>query len=321
MKVTTKMIVAAGLFLGFTSTSMPLMAAEQNTPLIQTNQKSVYQATYKDKSSVQQILEKHYGFSAEDLTLISANQNSFVYDTKGYQVQVDGLDMKNVSKQEVTLTLKRKTGRESYPFELPVTAIAQWEKAVPNEQVETVQVNVKDNVAPTIEGQTEYTIEEGQELDVLSNLKAQDEAGETTLSLEGSFDPNTAGTYALKAVAKDVSGNKATKDITVQVQTDFYQRIADAALAQLGRYQDCTMLVTNSLKAVGIDFHGAPAAYLSLGQITNDPVPGDIIVYSGHVAIYIGNGQAVHGGWMGNQTVVSTVSCTNPFIAYVHVSR
>ena len=80
------------------------------------------------------------------------------------------------------------------------------------------------------------------------------------------------------------------------------------------------MLVTNSLAAAGISFHDWPEGYLSLGTTTSNPVPGDIIVYSGHVAVYIGNGQAVHGGWLGSQTVVSTVECTNAFIAYVHVA-
>ena len=111
------------------------------------------------------------------------------------------------------------------------------------------------------------------------------------------------------------------KNITVNVEKDFYQRIADAALAQIGVYQDCTMLVTNSLAAVGINFHGAPAAYLSLGPLTNNPVPGDICVYQGHVALYIGNGQAVHGGWYGNQTTIYSVECNQPFIGYVHVNR
>jgi len=95
--------------------------------------------------------------------------------------------------------------------------------------------------------------------------------------------------------------------------------IAAAALNQIGASQDCTMLVTNALAAVGINFHGSPEQYLSLGRITSSPVAGDIIVYSGHVAIYIGNGMAVHGGWLGNQTVKASVSCGNALIAYVHV--
>ena len=121
--------------------------------------------------------------------------------------------------------------------------------------------------------------------------------------------------------ATDTAGNVSEKNVTVNVEKGFYQKISDAALAQVGVNQDCTMLVTNSLAAVGINFHGAPIEYLNLGTLTNNPVPGDICVYQGHVALYIGNGQAVHGGWLGHQTVVSTVECTNAFIGYVHVNR
>ena len=55
--------------------------------------------------------------------------------------------------------------------------------------------------------------------------------------------------------------------------------------------------------------------------MTNNPVPGDICVYQGHVALYIGNGQAVHGGWFGCQTTIYSVECNQPFIGYVHVNR
>lgn len=103
-----------------------------------------------------------------------------------------------------------------------------------------------------------------------------------------------------------------------QADASAYERIAQAALAQLGVAQDCTMLVTNSLAAVGINFHGWPEEYLSLGPLTDTPVPGDICVYSGHVAIYIGNGQAVHGGWNGGTTAIFSVQCSAPFIGYVH---
>ncbi|MGX8850505.1 NlpC/P60 family protein [Amedibacillus sp. YH-ame10] len=83
--------------------------------------------------------------------------------------------------------------------------------------------------------------------------------------------------------------------------------IAGAALAQVGVFQDCTALASNSLAAVGINFHGWPADYLSLGSVTSNPQPGDLIYYPGHIAVYIGNGQAVHGGYLGNQTVVASV--------------
>ncbi|PTT66950.1 NlpC/P60 family protein [Arthrobacter sp. HMWF013] len=88
--------------------------------------------------------------------------------------------------------------------------------------------------------------------------------------------------------------------------------ILSAAYAQLGVMQDCTMLVTNSLAAVGINFHDWPAGYLGLGRTVSaaEAQPGDLIYYAdggagvAHIAVYAGNGQAVHGGYNGNQTVV-----------------
>ena len=92
--------------------------------------------------------------------------------------------------------------------------------------------------------------------------------------------------------------------------------IYQAALAQLGVYQDCTMLVTNALKAVGINFHDWPAGYMSLGTVVpaSQAQPGDLIYYANggtglaHIAVYAGNGQAIHGGWLGNQTALNTAN-------------
>ena len=92
--------------------------------------------------------------------------------------------------------------------------------------------------------------------------------------------------------------------------------IYQAALAQLGTFQDCTMLVTNALKAVGINFHDWPAGYMSLGTVVpaSQAQPGDLIYYANgglglaHIAVYAGNGQAIHGGWNGNQTALNTAN-------------
>lgn len=89
-------------------------------------------------------------------------------------------------------------------------------------------------------------------------------------------------------------------------------QIAAAARAQLGRFQDCTMLVTNALATVGIRYHGWPAGYFSLGRVVApaEAVEGDLVYYQNggmgvaHIAVFVGNGQAVHGGWNGNNTVL-----------------
>ena len=92
--------------------------------------------------------------------------------------------------------------------------------------------------------------------------------------------------------------------------------IYQAALAQLGTFQDCTLLVTNALKAVGINFHDWPAGYMSLGTVVpaSQAQPGDLVYYANggmgaaHIGVYAGNGQAIHGGWNGNQTVINTAN-------------
>ena len=92
--------------------------------------------------------------------------------------------------------------------------------------------------------------------------------------------------------------------------------IAAAAYAQLGVAQDCTALATNSLAAVGINYHGWPAGYLSLGRTVSaaEAQPGDLAYYQNggmglaHIAVYVGNGQAVHGGWNGGTTSLFSVN-------------
>ena len=118
--------------------------------------------------------------------------------------------------------------------------------------------------------------------------------------------PNVAAKPAAPAAAATTQAASSNKGAAI------YQ----AALAQLGRYQDCTMLVTNALKAVGINFHDWPAGYMNLGTVVpaSQAQPGDLIYYANgglgmaHIAVYAGNGQAVHGGWLGNQTVLNSAN-------------
>ena len=92
--------------------------------------------------------------------------------------------------------------------------------------------------------------------------------------------------------------------------------IAAAAYAQIGVSQDCTRLVSNALAAAGINFHGWPAGYLSLGRTVGagEARPGDLAYYRNggtglaHIAVYVGNGMAIHGGWNGGTTSLQSVN-------------
>ena len=129
----------------------------------------------------------------------------------------------------------------------------------------------------------------------------QTTSAQTVVKVEQPVKPAT--TPAPAATTQVASSNKGAA-------------IYQAAMAQLGRIQDCTMLVTNSLKAVGINFHDWPAGYMSLGTVVpaSQAQPGDLVYYANgglgfaHIAVYAGNGQAIHGGWNGNQTVVNSVN-------------
>ena len=124
--------------------------------------------------------------------------------------------------------------------------------------------------------------------------------------------PKAEAKPAAPAVTKTAAPAATTQVASSNKGAAIYQ----AAMAQLGRIQDCTMLVTNSLKAVGINFHDWPAGYMSLGTVVpaSQAQPGDLVYYANgglgfaHIAVYAGNGQAIHGGWNGNQTVVNSVN-------------
>jgi hypothetical protein len=86
--------------------------------------------------------------------------------------------------------------------------------------------------------------------------------------------------------------------------------LLSAAYGQVGITQDCTAMVEKALGAAGIPVGNiGPAAFLKYGKVVASPLPGDIIVQSGHVAIYAGNGQAVSGGMNGiNATMAHPLS-------------
>lgn len=125
-----------------------------------------------------------------------------------------------------------------------------------------------------------------------------------------------ATTTVAKAAAPAVSPAPAPAPVLPIAHSFSGGAVVAAALAQLGVEQDCTALVTHSIAAVGINFHGWPAGYLSLGHTVpaSAAQPGDLAYYENggmgvpHIAVYVGNGMAVHGGWNGGITALASVN-------------
>lgn len=104
--------------------------------------------------------------------------------------------------------------------------------------------------------------------------------------------------------------------------------IANAALDQVGEAQDCVRLVRDSLEAAGIGGYTGMGSLFNLGPTISQSqaTPGDVIYYAdggtgrAHVAIYIGGGQAVHGGWSGYNTVVAGVNIGGSAPVFIDVA-
>jgi cell wall-associated NlpC family hydrolase len=137
-----------------------------------------------------------------------------------------------------------------------------------------------------------------------------------------------AAPAAAKTVGAQAAAAPAAQAAAPVVASGVGATIAAAAYAQLGVFQDCTALASNALAAAGIYYHGWPAGYLSLGRTVSaaEAQPGDLVYYADagagvpHIAVYVGNGQAVHGGYNGGNTVVASVNLGtgHTFIAIGH---
>ena len=93
-----------------------------------------------------------------------------------------------------------------------------------------------------------------------------------------------------------------------------------SAYSQIGVAQDCTAMVEKALRSVGKSVGDlAPAQFFAYGSVVGSPQAGDLVITSGHVAIYVGNGQVISGGLNGMNTGLHSLSDL-PGASFVRVS-
>lgn len=159
-----------------------------------------------------------------------------------------------------------------------------------------------------------------------------DKAEARIKELEAALSSKNADATPSVRVSEDEGASDAVtsvKDADTQkylsgISDEKRKKLVASALSQLGNKQDCTALVTNALRSIGINHHGWPESYQSLGHQVDrkDAKPGDIVFYptngvnvimangklQQHVALVVandnGNITAVHGGWNGNDTAL-----------------
>ncbi|WP_024476716.1 C40 family peptidase [Arthrobacter sp. CAL618] len=83
-----------------------------------------------------------------------------------------------------------------------------------------------------------------------------------------------------------------------------------SAYGQLGAIQDCTILVEQALRSIGLNVGDlGPLQFDQYGTRVATPAPGDLVVRPGHIGIYVGNGNVISSGMNGsNQTIEHPLS-------------
>lgn len=193
--------------------------------------------------------------------------------------------------------------------EKPVESTPVVEEAVaeeaPVEEAPVVEVVVEE--APVEEAPAEVAVQ-AETVEVIEATPVVEEAPAPTVEAAPAPAVEVAPASTVEAApapALSAASNSAKRDAVVAAALGY---------AQINAQTDCTMLATNSLRAAGINFHGWPMDYMQLGTVTSNPQPGDLVLYASngfgqqHIAVYIGNGQAVHGGWNGMGTTIFSVN-------------
>lgn len=313
-----------------------------------------------DVTSVNKIVSTVMGdkLPAMVTPVLKSNEGlTSVYQLQDYEVTLENFDLKKSSEQEIFVSVRKvDSGVAAKESNLVLTTVSEDNAPTElgNEVVSTYKmvVNVTDEVKPVIKiVQDEDTITEGDSFDAESYFESaiDNVDGELTHETDSDVDSETPGVYTVTYRATDKAGNESSASVTITVEEKEEpvveavaysgasagsaisvsgSSVASAALAQVGVTQDCTALVSNALAAAGISFHGYPAAYMSLGTVVSaaEAQPGDILYYANggtgyaHVAIYLGNGQAVHGGWHGSTTVVDSAYVGSGPV-FIHIAQ
>ena len=123
-----------------------------------------------------------------------------------------------------------------------------------------------------------------------------------------------------------------TAPVETPAATTLGQRISSEAQKLVGVTDGlwCTQVVQQALANAGVSdaYQLWPDQYAGqYGYYTNDPQVGDLLYYNNggrgvdHIAIYIGNGQAVHGNYEGKTVIASAYLSTAASPQFIRVVR
>lgn len=254
-------------------------------------------------------------------------QGMLTYDNKDLTILLEA-GVSQLGEQQGTLRIRWKQQEQIHTFTYQVVDLI-----APN-------LTISENEVKFMEGDEFDPLSYIQEAmdNVDGDLKEQ-------IAIENPVDTAVLDTYTVSYMVKDSSGNTTTTEMQVVIEKkpeekpvqqvaktsntnqtpasapastpapafDPYQTdsvVAQRALSGVGKKGNCTSLVAY---ATGYFFPQADAEGFGPSIPIEQAVPGDLVFYKDngmggkHIAIYVGNGQAVHGGWEGDNIVINTV--------------
>lgn len=315
---------------------------EANTPL-NTEVKGQQDITLKATDSSGNETVKTFTFAVSDLEAPVINL------TQGENVTVDygsGFDLNNfvnvTDNLDGTLVPTVEGSIDTSKIDETQTLKISATDSSGNVSEANLNVVVKDLSAPVISlTKSSITVNAGENVDFNAYIASAIDNKDGDVKANVKVDaPSTAkaGTKTATYTVTDAAGNTGTASLSVKVNAvyggaasnNYGNSVLSAAYSRLGcpyvwgadgpNSFDCSGFVKWCYSRVGISLPHSSSAQKNAGtQISiSQAQPGDILWKSGHVGIYIGNGQYIHAPRTGDVVKISSVSGSG-FVCAVRV--
>ena len=226
-------------------------------------------------------------------------------------------------------------GKSYYFSENGTVNSSKTEKATTASVSSNITGEVKETVATASQEAVKEVVEEKAAEVVETPAETTEAPADTTEAPAETPAPEQTETPAPEQTvtpAPEQTVTPAPEQTTAPTATTLGQRISAEAQKLVGVTDGlwCTQVVQQALANAGVSdaYQLWPDQYCGqYGYYTDSPAEGDLIYYNNggrgvdHIAIYIGNGQAVHGNYDGKTVIASATSQYLASPQYIRVNR
>ena len=278
----------------------------------------------------EEIEGKSYYFSEDDGTIEKETKQKAVVASVSSNISGDVQEtVANVAKEAVVKEVQKQEEEKNTQEVVETPVDNTTETQTPAEEVPAEPTTPVEEV-PAEEPTTPVEPETPAEP---STPVEEPSTPETPAEPTAPVEPETPSTPETPTTPEEPTVPETPTEPTTPINpyADLNARIAAAAQTLVGVTdgQWCTQVVQQALALAGVSdaYQLWPDEYAGMyGYYTNDPQPGNLIYYNNggrgvdHIAIYIGNGLAVHGNYNG-RTVIESVYIPGGAPQFIQVCR